>query len=105
MSAEGNPGINQLARTLAGRMREHQNQVETDLASDFGVINGNMSLSTNRFPTPFPPGSYYVCRYAAGMRLVTTDRAAVNLPGLQPGDHVLVVWVANDPVVVDVITR
>lgn len=105
MSAEGNPGISQLARTLAGRMKEHQKQVETDLASDFGVINGNMSLTTNRFPVPFPPGSYYVCRYAAGMRLVTSDKATVNLPGLKPGDHVLVVWVSDDPVVVDVITR
>lgn len=57
------------------------------------------------FPLRFRPDHIMCADMQQECGWATTDRAAVNLPGLQPGDHVLVVWVANDPVVVDVITR
>ena len=116
--ADGNPGLSKLARVMSNRMREFSDQTAVDVTPDFGVINGNMSLTTNRFPVAIPQGEYYIGRLVSGLQIPVsggshgghetgngTHSHIVTLPGLSPGDHVLVVWVQNEPVVVDVIRR
>lgn len=116
--ADGNPGLSKLARVMSNRMREFSDQTAEDVTPDFGVINGNMSLTTNRFPVAIPRGEYYIGRLVSGLQISVSGGAhgghetgngthshTVTLPGLSPGDHVLVVWVQNEPVVVDVIRR
>lgn len=130
-------GYNMLGRALQKRM---QQVGETPPLLEFGVIQGDMSLLTNKFPMPIPQTDYFVCRQ---LTLGETDdpltktqnidnpndgrhdhaacgatdseghtqdgahRHDVLIPEkmrwIKPGDHVLVVWVDSDPVVVDII--
>lgn len=59
MSEKGNPGINKLAATLSGRMKEEN---DSPLVLDFGSIQSDGSLITNTFPVPIPKSDYSVCR-------------------------------------------
>ena len=143
-SKENNEGYNQMARALQKRMLDVS---KTLPVLDFGVIQGDYSLLTNKYPIPLPQTDYHVCRQltlgTAGGHL--TDTIAAGNPGdgthshgssgeqgghtggsgahvhtdegphvhdvlipekmrwIQPGDHVLVAWVGNDPVVIDII--
>jgi len=54
-----NEGINRLARVLQGRMSDLD---EKPPLLDFGEIQGDMSLLTNKFPLPIPQSDYVVCR-------------------------------------------
>lgn len=55
----GNEGVNRLAAVFQNRMH---NITERPEILDFGVIQGDMSLLTNRFPCPIPQTDYMVCR-------------------------------------------
>lgn len=55
----GNEGINKLAGVLQGRMHHVADKPQV---LDFGVIQGDMSLLTNKFPQPIPQSDYMVCR-------------------------------------------
>lgn len=115
---------------------------------DFGKINGDFSLTTNRFPKPIPKDDYSVCRsviYSTAYPLsedvqgspkrkpkstkITIEDGMhvhacgspfcpwpaptgehwhwVELPPkmrrLQPNDRVLVAWVDNEAVVIDIV--
>lgn len=74
---------------------------------DFGEIGSDKSLICNSFPIPIPKGDYLICRRLTGGTYTSSRQAAhthtVTLPGLAVGDRVLVAWVGNDAVVVDVI--
>lgn len=123
--AEGNPGMNNLARTLQSRMAATQ-QANQGMAEDFGIIQGDYSLLTNTYPIPIPKSDYLVCRQLTlgdtGEKL--TDTATDGSHGghtsgdgththkvlipekmrkLKPGDRVLVKWVQNDAVVIDIV--
>jgi len=113
MANEGNPGISKLAATLSDRMKQESS---SPLVLDFGKINSNYSLQTNTFPIAIPKADYSVCRLLtlenAGSVMVTTNEAEghqhnVTVPNtmksLKPGDRVLVAWVQNEAVVIDVI--
>ena len=52
-------GINRLARVLDNRIKDH-NDVPPVL--DFGTIQNDMSLVTNKFPLPIPYTDYTICR-------------------------------------------
>ena len=119
-------GANKLARAL--QQRFHEMNI-TPPALDFGTIQGDMSLLTNKFPLPIPQSDYMVCRDVAigaenDVLYKTRDtepRSKVDFSGepntthfhdvlicekmrwLKPGDRVLVAWVGNDPCVVDLI--
>ena len=73
--AEGNPGVNALAKALQEQMRRNL-RANSALVLDFGVIQSDYSLLTNTFPIPIPKGDYMVCRHLtigeAGERLTTT---------------------------------
>ena len=75
-------GISRLARVLDNRMKERG---ESPLMIDYGRIKKNGSLVTNSFNVPIPKDDYMVCASA----------------DVEKGDRVLVVWVQDDPVVID----
>ena len=123
MSKQGNPGANQLANTLAGMV---DMRTDSPLVLDFGVIQSDMSLKTNTFGVPIPYGDYSICRsvtYDSGVPLTQSynDGAHghpdagyggahthnIRLPEkmyrIKPGDRVLVAWVDEEAVVVDIV--
>lgn len=113
MAFDDHAGANKFAQVMIGRMKEES---AGPLVLDFGSINGNYSLTTNTFPVEIPKGDYSVCRHISGMSLGITGGAhgghesgngshvhAVDIPVLKPGDRVLVAWIQNDAVVIDVI--
>lgn len=128
MSKQGNPGINQLACVLQGHLMSIVGEGAKDLVADFGVINADYSLTTNTFPRPIPRPEYNVCRSvtynpAIPLTLTYCDGAhghpdagyggahvhQVLLPEkmywIRPGDRVLVLWVQNEAVIVDIVYR
>jgi hypothetical protein len=110
--SSGNPGINKLARVMQQRMQEVN---KSPLLLDFGVIQDDYSLLTNTFPIPIPKTDYLVCRdvtHDPGKPLTQTKTVDLHshdvvLPEsmrwLKPGDRVLVAWVQNDAVVIDIV--
>jgi hypothetical protein len=114
-----NEGISKLANTLTGRMRKEN---ESPLVLDFGEVLENYSLMTNTFPVPIPKSDYTICRGLTfgniGEKLGETNEPSQNLGeihthsvlvpikmrSVKSGDRVLVAWVQNEAVVVDIIT-
>lgn len=122
---DGHPGTSRLATVLSQRMKREN---ESPLVLDFGEIQGNGSLLTNTFPEPIPKGDYSVCRSVNGYLLGTSEASWVGhlqedkhvhsspsgvpehshdvaLPKLKAGDRVLVAWVENEAVVIDIIEK
>ena len=103
---------NRLANVLSGRMKKENSR---PLVLDFGEIQKNGSLVTNTFPVPVPKGDYSICRQltlgkTGTLLSITTEsppQHCVVVPekmrSLQPGDRVLVAWVQNEAVVIDMI--
>ncbi len=58
-STMGAEGVNRLAAVFQRQMHRVADKPEV---LDFGVIQGDMSLLTNRFPQPIPQTDYMVCR-------------------------------------------
>lgn len=114
MAYDDYAGVNKLAQIMSSRMKDES---ASPLVLDFGSINGNYSLTTNTFPVEIPKGDYSVCRHISGLSLGISGGGhgghesgngshlhSVDIPVLKPGDRVLVAWVHNDAVVIDVIT-
>lgn len=117
---DGHPGTVRLASVLNQRMQKTN---ETPLLLDFGEIQGNGSLMTNTFPVPIPKGDYSVCRLVGGLSFEAdggshkghegqtkthntgTHSHMIEPPVIKPGDRVLVAWVQNEAVVVDVVAK
>ena len=97
-------GTSRLARILDQRMREHG---DTPLIVDYGKISNTGSLITNSYDVPIPKEDYLVCEWLTGKEMETTTDGyhphnhRVRSPRLQKGDKVLVVWVQDDPIVLD----
>lgn len=115
MAQRGNRGIGKLAKVLDQRMNEHSGE---GLTFDFGEIKGDYSLLANTFPVPIPKGDYSVCRLITGISIGISGGAhdghsmgsgshnhSAVIPKLKPGDRVLLVWVQEEPVVIDVIEK
>ncbi len=102
----GNPGISRLAKAISARSKTMVDYSDEQVL-DFGEIQSDMSLLTNSFPKKIQKGSYSVLRHVSGVNFNTTDIAghsySVSIPRIKAGDHVLVAWVMNTPVVLDVI--
>ena len=109
---DNSPGISRLAgvfQMLADK------QVPKDLLLDFGTIQSDGSLLTNTFPIPIPKKDYQVCRHLRGHTATTSSRSVgdhgshshtVSIhEALKKGDRVLVAWVQNDAVVIDVLVE
>ncbi|MEG2001437.1 MAG: hypothetical protein RR053_08615, partial [Evtepia sp.] len=80
--------INQLARTIQKRI---QDITPNTPVLDFAGIQADFSLKTNLFPLPIPAQDYQICQKLAPKNT------------LHPGDRVLVAWVGNDAVVIDIL--
>ena len=116
MAYESNYGIQKLISVLDNRMAEHGKK---PLVLDFGEIREDGCLLTNTFSVPIPKSGYRVCRSLmignAGdpfcdVRVTVPDgtgEGSAYIPErmrkLKPGDRVLVAWVQNIAVVVDII--
>lgn len=122
---DGHPGTSRLANVLCQRMKREN---ESPLILDFGEIQANGSLVTNTFPVPIPKGDYSICRSVNGYTFATSESSwtghlqddkhvhsspsgvpahshDVSMCKLKPGDRVLVAWVQNEAVVVDIIEK
>lgn len=122
---DGHPGTSKLASVLSQRMKREN---ESPLILDFGEVQANGSLVTNTFPVPIPKGDYSICRSVIGYTLATSESSWIGhlqsdkhihgspsgvpahshdvpMPKLKPGDRVLMAWVQNEAVVVDVIEK
>lgn len=115
---DGHPGTSKLATVLSQRMKKEN---ESPLVLDFGEIQGNGSLLTNTFPVPIPKGDYSICRHVGGLSFQINGGGhagheaqtetyhtgghthTVAPPVVKAGDRVLVAWVQNEAVVIDVI--
>ena len=102
----GNPGISRLAKAISDRTKVVVDDADVP-ALEFGQIQKDLGLLTNTFPKKIPKGSYSVLRHVGGQSMetdVVNDHSHnVAMPKLQEGDHVLVAWVGNSAVVLDVI--
>lgn len=116
-------GANQLTRTLTHMMASVSDKPPS---LDFGIINADYSLTTNLFRQAIPKNEYSVCRhllYNPAVPLTETysdgrhghpdasppgtHSHEVRLPAkmrwLRPGDKVLVAWIQNEAVVIDIV--
>lgn len=89
----GNEGINKLAGVFQNRIKQIG---EKPQILDFGTIQEDMSLITNKFPKAIPKDDYMVCRTVT---LPDTDGEMI----LRPGRRVFVAWTGDDPCIIDVI--
>lgn len=84
---DSKPGTNKLATVMVQRMRKEN---ATSPVVDFGEIKKQGRLVTDQFPLPIDKGDYMVL-------------SNVSAGKLSEGDRVLVLWVENEAVVVDVV--
>lgn len=110
--ASENEGYAQLAKVLQDRVASAIVDSDANMAIDFGAIQADGSLITNSLPVSIPSGSYLICgnlisaRCDGGTSTVQghSHGVSVNTPQrIRRGARVLVVWVGNDPIVIDVI--
>ncbi|WP_339622381.1 hypothetical protein [Eubacterium sp.] len=110
--ASENEGYAQLAKVLQNRVASAIVDSDANMAIDFGAIQADGSLTTNSLPTPIPSGSYLICgnllsvSCGGGTSTIQghSHSVSVDTPQrIKRGTRVLVVWVGNDPVVIDVI--
>lgn len=114
--ADGSPGINKMCRVISSRAEKVAGKAERDLIMDFGQIQNDMSLLTNTFPIPIPRSDYHVCRLIGGLKYNISDGShgghengngshahTAEPPLLKKGDRVLVAWIQNEAVVIDVV--
>lgn len=98
---DNSPGISRLTRAIKQLTGDSQG----GQALDFGVIQQNGSLLTNTFPVPIPRGEYHVCRQLRRFCAQYKNDYFVTNEPLNKGDRVLVAWVGNEAVVIDVIIQ
>lgn len=121
---DNSPGISKLAGVFDSIAAKHEDHT---LILDYGVINDDLSLTTNTFPIAIKKKDYMCCRHLRAVpekdRWSTAYAGSHTHPGsegssagshahkfqphevLKKGDRVLVAWVQNDPVVIDVLVH
>lgn len=122
-------GANELTNTLTGMIKGISDKPP---AMDIGIINSDYSLTTNSFKRPIPKTQYSVCRsllYRLNVPLTETYQDGIHVHGcggpcewpeptgahvhevrlpkkmrsVRPNDKVLVAWVQNEAIVIDII--
>ena len=121
---DNTPGMSKFAGVIDSMIEKRKDKA---LLLDFGVIQGDLSLMTNTFPLPIPKKDYLCCRHLRAVpekdQWATKEAGYHAHPGcegspagahthkfqphevLKKGDRVLVAWVQNDPVVIDVLVH
>lgn len=88
MEKRKNNGISRLAGVLVDRMKETATSPQ---ALDFATVNDNQSITPYTFPVIIPSSDYSVTR-------TLSERGE-----MQVGDVVLIAWVKNEIVIIDVV--
>ncbi len=121
---DNTPGMSKFAGVIDSMINKRKDE---SLILDYGVIQGDLSLVTNTFPVAIPKSDYMCCRHLQAIpedkRWTTESAGSHTHPGgygskagshrhkfqphwvLEKGDRVLVAWVQNDPVVIDVLVH
>ena len=80
------------------------------VTTELGVINGNLSLTTDSLKVPIPKGDYMINLMLSGSFDTSTagyhshnHRLPDSFRGLKAGDRVMVNWCGNEPVVVAIV--
>ena len=82
--------MQRLGATLSNRMKRTANgAVKTTI--ELGVVNSNLSITTDSLQDPIPKGDYMVNSMMTGSRAISK------------GDRVLVAWCGNEPVVIAIV--
>lgn len=98
--------VNYIAKTL-----HDNNKGKETTDSDFGIVNGDLSIRLDNLDTDIPNGEYLVTetvRYERIFDMSPSDdiesghdiENTVKRQKLRPGDRVVVLWIANIPVVI-----
>jgi len=88
---QNSPGISRLTDAIIQTAKGAQDVAP---AFDFGEITSNHELLCNSFPMAIPKSDYLICRSLS---------SSGGGSKVKPGDRVLIAWVGNDPVVIDII--
>lgn len=101
-----------LGATLSNRMkRTADGAVPTTI--ELGVVNSNLSITTDGLKAPIPKGDYMVNLMLTGSRSTSTashgdgthsHELPGSIRGLQAGDRILVAWCGTEPVVIAIVT-
>lgn len=115
MAYDTNQGMGKLAAVLDDRMTARGSSPQI---LDFGEILGDYSLLPNTFPIPIPAKDYMVCGGLWGRSFAVSGGShgghtagfgehshGVTAPVMKPGDRVLLAWVQEEAVVIDVIKK
>ena len=122
--------VQRLGETLAARMNKTAGAA-IPMTLDLGVINSNLSLTTDSMKVPIPKGDYMINLMLAGSFTTSssththdggshgghmggdgshshsggahTHQLPGEFRGPQAGDRVLVAWCGNEPVVIAVV--
>ena len=95
-------GISKLAKTLDNRINEHS---ETGLSFDFGVIKNGLYLQPNTMNVKISKSDYSVLGYLTGQSTETSSEHKHKWPKLKAGDHVVFIWVQDEPVILGVVKK
>ena len=91
--------IDRLGSLIASRMKK-TSSAAVPTAIELGVINANLSLTTDSLPVAIPKGDYMI-------NLLMTGGGGPDLPSsfrsLRSGDRVVVAWCGNEPVVIAIV--
>ena len=109
--------MQRLGATLSNRMKKTANgAVPTTI--ELGVVNSNLSITTDSLQAAIPKGDYMVNLMLTGDRSISggshtghetgNGKHSHELPGsfrgLRAGDRVLVSWCGNEPVVIAIVS-
>ena len=103
--------MQRLGATLSNRMKKTATgAVPTTI--ELGVVNANLSITTDSLKVPIPKGDYMVNFMLTGGRNTSSEYVngtnhSHTIPGafrgLAVGDRVLVAWCGNEPVVLAIV--
>ena len=106
-----------LGATLSNRMKKTANgAVPTTI--ELGIVNANLSITTDSLPAEIPKGDYMVdLRLTGGLGIsggthegheegngTHSHTLPSSFRGLRAGDRILVAWCGNEPVVIAIVT-
>ena len=113
--------MKRLGEVLSGRMKK-TSAAAVPTTIELGIINRNLSLTTDSIKTPIPKGDYMVNLMLSGGSYNTSSETHThtgsdhthtggnhshNLPSvfrsLKSGDRVLVAWCGNEPVIIAIV--
>ena len=104
--------MQKLGTTLQNRMKK-TSDAAVPMTMDLGIVNANMSITTDILKAAIPKGDYMVNLMLTGGRSTSSESHGDGshkheLPsafrGLRAGDRVLVAWCGDEPVVIAVVT-